>query len=133
MTVNRLRDQEDSATLSVYTNPSLSSDIGKTSNLTSSTPNQSVYPSDHRPSETVNTISIKHKNETDILSELLHMTKAQRYETTAYDIEQLKEIKDFEARSQSDRRQQTSLNRKRDEEKAMLEKARGAVSWHQDK
>ena len=120
MTVKRTADQESPATLSVHFTPS----------SISSFPTAPAAPpktlSDHSPSKKVETIDMKHKSESEILSRLLEMTKAMPYEATPDELAELRDVEDYNRKTTKDRAAQSRLNQIKRQEQALLDQARGA-------
>ena len=71
---------------------------------------------------------MKDLHEMDILNKFLDATKAQPYEATPEEKIELQEVKEFEEKSEADRKVQDRLNRVKAQERAMLQLAKGAVS-----
>lgn len=126
MTVNREVEQTGPATLSIHFTavPRSASAIASAASSSSSDP--STTPSDHNPSKRVETIDMKHKHESEILSKLLEMTKAKPYEISEEEQIELEEAESFTRNSQRDREAQARLNEVKWQEQALLDQARGA-------
>ena len=88
---------------------------------------QSTHTSDHTPVERTKTINMKHKHESEILSELINGTKATPVVATAEEEAEFEELKDQEKRSEADRLRNAAYTEQKRQEKALLEQARGAV------
>ena len=115
MTVKRGADQEGPATLSVHFTSS------------STTPAASPTPlPDYSASKRVETIDMKHKSESEILSRLLEMTKAIPYEATPDELAELRDVEDYNRKTTRDRAAQSRLNQIKKQEQALLDQARGA-------
>ena len=115
MTVKRGADQEDPATLSVHF----------TSSSTAPAASSKTNP-DPSPSKKVETIDMKHKSESEILSRLLEMTRAVPYEATPDELAELRDVEDYNRKTTRDRAAQSRLNQIKKQEQALLDQARGA-------
>ncbi|KAL8728759.1 MAG: hypothetical protein Q9166_005191 [cf. Caloplaca sp. 2 TL-2023] len=127
MTVNRTQNQAGQATLTVfYASPS---DI--TSHTISSAPSSSTSPtaptSDHTPFDRTETINMKHRHESEILSELLDLTKAVPVVATPEEEAEIQELADEERQAGIDRARNAAYIEQKRQEKALLDQARGAV------
>ena len=129
MTVNRSHNQEGPATLTVYFAPTPPPRIPSATALSapSSSTDQSTTPSGHTFADRIATIDMKHKNESEILSRLLELTKGMPYEATPEELDELKEVDVEKRRSERDRDAQAKLNEVRRQEKALLDLARGRI------
>ena len=127
MTVNRSHNQEGPATLTVYFAPPPRISSATASPAPSSSTDPSTTPSGHTPADRIATIDMKHKNESEILSRLLELTKGMPYEATPEELEELKEVDVEKRRSERDREAQAKLNEVRRQEKALLDLARGRI------
>ncbi len=120
MTVKRTADQEGPATLFVhFAPPSISS-------FPTAPAASPKTLSDHSPSKKVETIDMKHKSESEILSRLLEMTKAMPYEATPDELAELRDVEDYNRKSAMDKAAQSRLNQIKRQEQALLDQARGA-------
>lgn len=120
MTVKRTAEQEGPATLFVhFASPSISSfpTAPAASPTTLSNPSSSKQ---------VETIDMKHKSESEILSRLLEMTKAMPYEATPDELAELRDVEDYNRKTAKDRAAQSRLNQIKRQEQALLDQARGA-------
>ena len=120
MTVKRTDDQEGPATLFVHFAPP---SISSSSTVATASPTTS---SDHNPSKKVETIDMKHKSESEILSRLLEMTKAMPYEASPDELAELRDVEDYNRKTTRDRAAQSRLNQIKKQEQALLDQARGA-------
>ncbi|KAK4693577.1 large subunit ribosomal protein MRP49, partial [Lecanoromycetidae sp. Uapishka_2] len=127
MTINRTQDQEGPATLSIQFAAPSDSPSSTDSPAPSSSTSPSAALSGHSPSRRTETIDMKHKHESEILSKLLELTKATPYEATPDEVAELREEEDFTRRSERDRAAQAKLNETRRQERALLEAARGGA------
>ena len=130
MTVNRSHNQEGPATLTVYfapppPSPRISSATASPAPSSSTDPSTTL--SRHTPADRIATIDMKHKNESEILSRLLELTKGMPYEATPEELDELKEVDVEKRRSERDREAQAKLNEVRRQEKALLDLARGRL------
>ena len=120
MTVKRTADQEGPATLLIhFASPTISS-----SPIAPAASTKTL--SDHSPSKKVETIDMKHKSESEILSRLLEMTKAMPYEATPDELAELRDVEDYNRKTAMDRAAQSRLNQIKRQEQALLDQARGA-------
>ena len=126
MTVNRSNNQEGPATLTVYFAP-LRNSSATTSPAPSSSTDPSTTPSGNTAADRIATIDMKHKNDSEILSRLLELTKGMPYEATPEELDELREVDVEERRSMKDREAQAKLNEVRRQEKALLDLARGRI------
>ena len=69
---------------------------------------------------------MKHKQDSEILSRLLELTKATPYEASPDEIAEMREVDDNKMRSDRDKKTQMRLNQIRRQEQALLDQARGA-------
>jgi large subunit ribosomal protein MRP49 len=78
--------------------------------------------------ERVETINMKHRTDSEILTQLMALTRAKPVYATPEEVEQLRELE--EARKQSLRDQTRSIkeNEKRKKRDAMLAQARGEIA-----
>ncbi len=124
MTVNRTVDQEGPSTLTVFFTPPSKS----TSTIASPAPSSmdpATAPSTLRLQRRVETIDMKHKQESEILSRLLEVASGEPYEITPEELTELRELEDDKRSSQRDREAQARLNEVKRQEKALLDQARG--------
>lgn len=68
---------------------------------------------------------MKHKHESEILEKLMALTKGIPYEASPDELAELQDVGDYKRRSEEDRQGQAKLNAIIQQEKALLEKARG--------
>ena len=127
MTVNRTRDQEGPATLTVFFAPPSRSSSTTASSAPSSSTEPSTAPSVNAPTKRIETIDMKHKHESEILSRLLELTKGIPYEASPDELAELRDVDDEKRRSERDREAQARLNEVKRQEKALLDLARGGV------
>ncbi|KAG4431244.1 hypothetical protein IFR05_013266 [Cadophora sp. M221] len=102
MTVNRTNDQSGPALLTIhFTNPS------------------------GPAAERTEVINMKHRPESEILDQLLAITRAKVVKPTAEESRQIQDIEDQNARSERDYVMMAEVNAKRKREEAFLIQARG--------
>ena len=124
MTVNRTVDQEGPATLSIFfASPKYLSATASSTHSSSKEP--STVPARYNVSDKVMTVHIKHKHESEILSQLLELTKGIPYDITPEEQGELRQVEDNKRSSERDREAQARLNEVRKQEKALLDQARG--------
>ncbi|KAF2236664.1 hypothetical protein EV356DRAFT_64283 [Viridothelium virens] len=127
MTVDRTIDQSAPATLTLFYAPKPSSGSPTASPApTNSTTSTSVSP-DHDPFERTDSIDMKHRTDTQILQELVKVTKAIEISPTPEDEAMIAELEDQRNRSEKDRQLMASVMRDRKAEEARLMQARGEV------
>lgn len=126
MTVHRTPDQKGPATLTVFFAPPPRSSTAPASPASSST-DPSTAPSESTRAERIETIDMKNKHESEILSRLLELTRGMPYEATPDELAELRDANEEEKRSERDREAQARLNEVKRQEKALLEMARGGV------
>lgn len=127
MTVNRTLDQDGPATLTVFFAPTPKSSSATASPAPSSSTDPSTVPSGHTPANRMETIDMKHKHESEILSRLLELTKGMPYEASPDEMAEMTDVDDEKRRSERDRGAQARLNELKKQEKALLDLARGGV------
>jgi len=127
MTVNRTLDQEGPAILTIFFARPPRSSSATASPAPSSSTDPSTAPSGHAPADRIETIDMKHKHESDILSRLLEITKGVPYEASPEELAELSDVDDEKRRSERDREAQARLNEVKRQEKALLDLARGGV------
>ncbi|KAL8710330.1 MAG: hypothetical protein Q9220_005100 [cf. Caloplaca sp. 1 TL-2023] len=129
MTVNRSEDQKGPAALTVYYNNSSreSSSTATTTSLPSSSGSSSESTTQD-PFERMEIIDMKHRHESEILRELLDLTKATPVVATAEEEAELEMIAEEEKRGEMDRARNAAYTQKKRQEKALLDQARGAVA-----
>jgi large subunit ribosomal protein MRP49 len=132
MTINRTTDQKGPATMTIHfadpitaanTPPAVSS---TTTSQTSSAPVAKSTPM--APTERTATINMKHRHESQILSQLLAITKAVPIEPTKEELEQIRELEEQQKLSEQDSKRSQAVNAKRKRTEAMLAQARGEVA-----
>jgi len=84
------------------------------------------------PIERTATINMKHRHESQILSQLLAVTKAVPVEPTKEELEQIRELEEQQRLSEQDSKRSQAVNVKRKRTEAMLAQARGEVAAAQE-
>ncbi|PQE21018.1 50S ribosomal Mrp49 protein [Rutstroemia sp. NJR-2017a WRK4] len=132
MTVNRNHDQTGPALMTIhFTDPSsaseLSAPISSTTQPSTSTapttPSSSGSPTTHTKE-----INMKHRTDSEILSQLISLTNAKLVRATPEEQRQLKELAEHKARAEKDSALSAVLNERRRKEQAILTQARGEVA-----
>ncbi|KAI4097470.1 MAG: hypothetical protein L6R37_006799 [Teloschistes peruensis] len=128
MTVNRSQDQAGPATLTIfYASPHDSSTSSPSSAAPSSSSTSITSTSDHTPFERAETIGMKHRHESQILSDLLNLTKATPIVASPEEVAELQALADEKKRSEADRARNAAYTEQKRQEKALLDQARGAI------
>ncbi|KAI9697228.1 MAG: hypothetical protein M1836_004792 [Candelina mexicana] len=138
MTVNRTTDQEGPATMTIYfappptssttTSPSSSTQPSKPTSAPTTSTTSTTAPSDHTPFTRTHTINMKHRHESEILSQLLEVTKAVKIKATREEEEEIREMEEERKRREADARRSAVVNAERKREEEMLRQARGQVA-----
>lgn len=71
---------------------------------------------------------MKHRHESEILSQLLLLTNATPVEPTAEELQQIRDLEDQRQLSERDSKRSQAVNEKRRRQEAMLAQARGEVA-----
>jgi large subunit ribosomal protein MRP49 len=131
MTVNRTNNQTGPALLTVHftspqstttINPEISSTTGK------QTPTGSITESKAgSPTERTEVINMKHRLESEILDQLLKLTKARVVRATPEEQRQIQEMEEQNARSERDAAMMAEVRAKKKREEEILTQARGEV------
>lgn len=126
MSVNRTQNQTGPATLTVFfaspSDPAPNAYSPAPSATTQKTPG-----SGHAPFERTITIEMKHRHESEILSELLNLTKASPVEPSPEQEAELEKLAEKERQGGLDRARNAAYTEQKRQEKALLDQARGAV------
>jgi large subunit ribosomal protein MRP49 len=135
MSVNRTTVQEGPAVMTIQFTNSKSAEkipgaISPTTSPQTSTPGAESTPI--APIERIVTINMKHRHESEILSQLLTITKAVPVEPTQEELVQLKELEEQRVLSEKDRQRSHAVNEKRRRAEAMLAQARGEAAAARD-
>jgi large subunit ribosomal protein MRP49 len=72
-------------------------------------------------------INMKHRLDSEILDQLMSLTKARAVRATAEELRQIQEIEEQNARSERDALKMAKVNEKRKREEAILTQARGEI------
>ncbi|KAL8659890.1 MAG: hypothetical protein Q9226_000184 [Calogaya cf. arnoldii] len=127
MSVNRTQNQSGPATLTVFFASPSDPAPNTSSPAPSSSTTQNTPTSDHAPFERTVTIEMKHRHESEILSELLSLTKASPVEPSAEEEAELEKLAEEERQGGLDRAKNAAYTEQKRQEKALLDQARGAV------
>ncbi|EMC95050.1 hypothetical protein BAUCODRAFT_35049 [Baudoinia panamericana UAMH 10762] len=137
MTVDRTARPEDDATLSIHYarhNSTTSQPVPQTSSSATSAPNPPASTSGDTPpsgsappTERVQTIDMKHRTNSEILDELVRITKAHPIEPTEADREELRMLEEQSVRSAAAREKSAEYRAKVKREQDLLEQARRDV------
>jgi large subunit ribosomal protein MRP49 len=84
------------------------------------------------PTERTEVINMKHRHDSEILEQLLKLTKAKVVRPTAEEQREIQEMEEQNARSERDAVMMAEVNAKRKREEEILEQARGEVEAMQD-
>jgi len=128
MTVNRITDQAGPATMTIFYAPPLESSSPTASPAGSSSTSTSTTPSIHTPFDRTETINMKHRNESEILSLLMDLTKAIPVKATPEEEQELRQLEEENKRSELDAQRSAEVNALRKREAALLDQARGDVA-----
>ncbi|KAL9636298.1 MAG: hypothetical protein Q9204_002320, partial [Flavoplaca sp. TL-2023a] len=128
MSVNRTQNQTGPATLTVF----FAAPSHSASNASATAPLPSVITQDtHTPGHTsferTVTIEMKHRHESEILSELLSLTKASPVEPLPEDKAELEKLAEEERQAGLDRARNAAYTEQKRQDKALLDQARGAA------
>jgi large subunit ribosomal protein MRP49 len=136
MTVNRTTNQTGPALMTVhFTSPgaaaTIKPEISSTTNKQTSTgpvPESKAGP----PTERTEVINMKHRQDSEILEQLLKLTKAKVVRPTAEEQREIQEMEEQNARSERDAAMMAEVNATKKREAEILEQARGEVEAMQD-
>lgn len=128
MSVNRTQNQTGPATLTVF----FAAPSHPASNASAPAPLPSIITQDtptpgHAPFERTVTIEMKHRHESEILSELLSLTKASPVEPLPEDKAELEKLAEEERQAGLDRVRNAAYIEQKRQDKALLDQARGAA------
>ena len=90
--------------------------------------NSQLASSDHTPTDRVETISMKFRSNSEILQELLRITKAVPVVPTLEERDELRLLEEQSVRSERDRKSSLEARARVKREKELLEQARGDVA-----
>ena len=120
MTISRTRDTEGPSTLTIFFNePSTS-----TSTTTTEASAEALAADFSGRTEVIN---IKEHHESEILKQVLKLTKATKVNATAKEEAEIQDLEEQKKRATADMLRNARLNEQKRQEKALLEQARGAV------
>lgn len=136
MTVDQIREAQTpdtEATMSVhFTSP----DAKQTSSSATSSPaptdstSAGTQPSDHDPTERVETIDMKNRTNSEILKELMRVTNAYPIEPTPQELVELKSLEEQAVRSEQARTAMAEHKARVKREREILEKGRDSMAAH---
>ncbi|CAL3972497.1 hypothetical protein PZA11_004398 [Diplocarpon coronariae] len=129
MTVNRTNDQAGPALMTIHFTSAqaaatIKTEISSTTNAQTSSapvPQSRAGP----PTERTETINMKHRSQSEILDQLLALTKARVIRPTAEEIKMIQEIEKQKVRSEKDALLTAEVVAKRKREEAFMATARG--------
>jgi large subunit ribosomal protein MRP49 len=136
MTVNRTTNQTGPALMTVHLtspkaaatiNPEISSTTDKQTS-TGPVPESKAGP----PTERTEVINMKHRHDSEILEQLLRLTKAKVVRPTAEEQREIQEMEEQNAKSERDATMMAKVNAKKKREEEILEQARGEVEAIQE-
>lgn len=84
--------------------------------------------SDHTPAERVETINMKHRTNSEILQELVRITRAYPIEPTVEEQQELRLLEEQRVRGERDRRSSLEARARVKRERELLEQARGELA-----
>ena len=136
MTINRTTDQMGPATMTIHF-ADLTTAENTTPNVSSTTTTQtSTAPvaksTSMAPTERTATIDMKHRDQSQILAQLLAITKAVPVEPTEEESEQTRELEEQQRLREQDSKRSKAVNKRRKRTEAMLAQARGEVAAAQE-
>lgn len=121
MTVNRTMNQEGPALMTVHFNDAASSQIPSETGGKASSESASID-----QAERVVTINMKHRHESEILSQLLAVAKAVPINPTPEELEQLRDLEEQQTLSEKDSTRHQAYNEAKKRKEAILAQARAA-------
>ncbi|TKA32952.1 hypothetical protein B0A50_01178 [Salinomyces thailandicus] len=132
MTIDRTAESTDAAIMSIHFAPSESSPQTSDSATSSPAPVQSTTgsttPSAHAPTERVQTIDMKHRTDSEILQEVIRLTKAFPVEPTPEEQEEMRLLEEQRVRSTRDSKLSQEVRARQKREQELLEQARGDLA-----
>lgn len=130
MTVDRTCPNDEAALLTIHrvSNNTPGPDSPASSPAPTSSTTTTTSPSDYTPSDITETITMTHKSSSEILTELLRVTKAQLLEPTDQDKDMARKLDDQEKRSAEMRALSLVERQRRKREAELLAQARGDMS-----
>jgi len=136
MSITRTEDQEGPAVMTIHFTGSASADETPPAISSTTTAQTSTAPvaesTSMAPTNWTATIDMKHRHESEILSQLLSITKAVPVEPTQEELDQLRELEERRRLSEKDAQRSLAVNEKRRRTEAMLAQARGEVAATRD-
>jgi large subunit ribosomal protein MRP49 len=124
MTVNRTNNQEGPALMTVHFATPEAAENTKTE-ISSIAPVAASQPGPQ--TERTEVINMKHRLDSEILDQLMSLTKARAVKATAEELRQIQEMEEQNARSERDAIKMAEVNAKRKREEAILTQARGEL------
>lgn len=128
MTVNRTKDQDGPAILTVFFAPPPRHASTILSPAPSSSTTSNTAPSEHEPFDRMETIDMKHVRDSEIMSLLMTLTKATPVIATPEERSELEAMREDDAIRRQDALIGAEHRSKIREEKALLDQARGTVA-----
>ncbi|KAK3704187.1 hypothetical protein LTR37_014027 [Vermiconidia calcicola] len=136
ITVEQIRTTQTpdtEATLSIHFTASTSSPQTSPDSATSSpAPTDSTTttssPSSHDPTERVETIDMKHRTNSQILQEVVRLTKAYPVEPTQQELEEMRLLEEQRVRSERDSKMSAEVRARVKREREIMEQARGDLA-----
>jgi large subunit ribosomal protein MRP49 len=132
MIVNRTTDQEGPAVMTILFTETENTSPPKysTNEQTMTAPGSEIPPV--APSERTVMINMKHRHESEILSQLMSITKAVPVEPTPEELQQIRDLEEQRLLSERDSKKSQAFNERKRHEEAMLAQARGEVAAAQE-
>jgi large subunit ribosomal protein MRP49 len=121
MTVERTTNQEGPALMTIYFNDTTQPQVPSAS-VASTQSDPAPSNQQHR----LVTINMKHRHESEILSQLLALTNAVPVEPTPDEVEQLRELAEQQELSEKDSTKHRIYNEEKKREEAIISQARAA-------
>ena len=88
----------------------------------------STTPSDQEPTDRIETINMKNRTNSEILQELMRITKAYPVEPTVEEQDEMRSLEEQSVRSQRDSKMSQEVRARVKREKELLEQARGDLA-----
>lgn len=127
MTVDRTALQTDPAVMSIHFAPADNASPASSPAATSST-SITTTPSEHTPTDRVETIDMKHKSNVEIFDELMRITKGTILQPTGEEREEMRVLEEQRQRSLRDSKISAEVRARKKREEEILNQARGEVS-----
>jgi large subunit ribosomal protein MRP49 len=134
MTVDRVanQDADTEAVMSIHFAPAdfthHTSDSATSSPAPTDSTTSHTQPSDHDPTDRVETINMKNRTNAEILQDLVKLTKSYPIEPTEEEKEQLRSLEQQRIRSERDRKQVLEYRARVAREKQILEQGRNDLA-----